>query len=156
MLFSNPNKGNIMLNVIGLFGTCANSTWREAIVQPILEKAGVEYFNPVVADWNEESQKNEVLHAAEDKVVLMAITGETCAIASMAELGWQAYLCSKNNRKIVLYIEDMPNDVCDEFGTSLRINKVRALVRRYAEKAVNVVLVNSLEEAANKAVELYK
>lgn len=146
-----------MLNVVGLFGTCANSTWRESVVQPILEQEGVAYFNPVVKDWNDEAQRNEVKNAAEDAVIIMAITGETTAIASMAELGWQVYLASKNNQKVVVFIDDMPNDVKDETGASLRINKVRSLIRRYAEKAVNdVVLVNSLEDAAKQAAELMK
>lgn len=147
-----------MINVVGLFGTCGNSKWREEVVIPTLDKAGVAYFNPVVSDWNEEAQKNEVKNAAEDRVIIMAITGETTAIASMAELGWQVYLAHGVGQKVVVFIEDMPNDVlASDTGTSLRINKVRALIRKYAEKAVgDVFLVSSLQEAADKAVELMK
>jgi hypothetical protein len=57
-----------------------------------------------------------------------------------------------------VFVEDMPNDVfASDTGASLRINKVRALIRKYAEKAVgDVFLVASLQEAADKAVELMK
>jgi len=47
---------------IFLGGTCTEgTTWREEII-PLLEKAGLEYFNPVVAkgDWDEAAQQNEL------------------------------------------------------------------------------------------------
>ena len=33
-----------------LGGTCGGSTWRNQII-PMLEKAGINYFDPVVSDW---------------------------------------------------------------------------------------------------------
>ena len=143
-----------MKNVVGLFGTCGSSKWREETVIPILEAAGVEYFNPVVPEWNEEAQRNEVDHAANDNVILMAITGETSGIASMAELGWQAAAAESKGRGMVIFLEDMPNDLKDETGASLRINKCRALIRKYiaAHNSPKIVLASSLEDAANQAV----
>ena len=36
-----------------LGGTCNESTWRDEII-PLLEEAGIDYFNPVVEDWTED------------------------------------------------------------------------------------------------------
>ena len=36
-----------------LGGTCANTTWRNELI-PLLEKMGIDYFNPVVDDWTED------------------------------------------------------------------------------------------------------
>lgn len=146
----------MLKNVVGLFGTCGDSKWREQVVIPALEKANIAYFNPVVPNWNEEAQRNEVEHVASDKVIIMAITGETTGIASMAELGWQALSASERAQNLIIFLEDMPNDVKDETGTSLRINKARALIRKYvaAQKCLGIFLVDSLQAAADKAIEI--
>ena len=145
-----------MKKVVGLFGTCGASKWREDVVIPILEKAGVAYFNPVVAEWNDEAQRNEVDHSANDQVVVMAITGETSGIASMAELGWQVATAESRGQSVVIFLEDMPNDLKDETGASLRINKARALIRKYIQNhdSPKVVLASNLEEVAQLAVKL--
>ena len=41
-----------------LGGTCNESTWRNELI-PLLENAGVEYFNPVVDNWTPECQEEE-------------------------------------------------------------------------------------------------
>jgi len=43
------------MNKIFLGGTCAESTWREELIKLIQ----VDYFNPVVKDWNESCQAIE-------------------------------------------------------------------------------------------------
>lgn len=40
---------------IFLGGTCCETTWRDELI-PYLEKANIEYFNPVVKDWTPECQ----------------------------------------------------------------------------------------------------
>ena len=40
-----------------LGGTCT-SNWRNDLI-PLLENDGIDYFNPIVDDWNEEAQKRE-------------------------------------------------------------------------------------------------
>jgi hypothetical protein len=57
-----------MLNVVGLFGTCGNSKWREDVVIPALDKAGGAFFHPGVSDLEEGTQKKESKKAAEDRV----------------------------------------------------------------------------------------
>lgn len=142
---------------VGLFGTCGDSKWRDEVI-PILTAANVDYFNPVVPEWNDEAQRNEVEHAASDHVILLVITGETTGIASMAESGWIALNCATTGQKLIVVLDDMPNDVKDEFGVSLRLNKARALLRKYIRSSDNdqssLFLMETVQDAALKAVEL--
>ena len=143
-----------MKNVVGLFGTCGNSSWREDQVIPALKEANVDYFNPVVSDWNEEAMKNEAEHAATDKVIMLVITGETTGIASMAESGWIANLCHLRGQSLVIFLEDMPEEPQDG---SLRINKTRKLLRNYIEQlkgAGHVHSFENLQEATDKVISL--
>lgn len=41
-----------------LGGTCNNSTWRQNFVIHLSDE--IDYFNPVVEDWNKEAQKKEL------------------------------------------------------------------------------------------------
>ena len=66
---------------IFLGGTCAESTWREELI-PLLT---IEYFNPVVDDWNEEAQKNEIYEREHDDYVLYTITPRMEGVYSIAE-----------------------------------------------------------------------
>lgn len=136
--------------VVGLFGTCGASRWREDVVIPILEAEGVEYFNPVVPHWNEEAQKNEAEHGATDRVIMLVITGETTGIASMAESGWLATQGVLRGQTLVMVLQDMET----EPDPSLRINKTRALLRRHIAalpEGTSVVLFDDIAEAARYA-----
>ena len=142
------------IDVVGLFGTCGDSTWREDIAIPSLEKAGIRYFNPVVEDWTPECQAEEARHAATDKVILMVITGETTATGSLAEAGWIALQAHLRDQRLVIVIEDMPQDVG-------RANKVRALVREHMKSLPvrlyqngTISVCSSVEDAVERAIEL--
>ncbi len=71
-----------MKNEVFLGGTCNNSTWRDELI-PLLK---VEYFNPVVKDWNEEAQKLEVEKRESCDFVLYVITPEMKGVYSIAEI----------------------------------------------------------------------
>ena len=142
---------------VGLFGTCGDSRWREDVAIPLLEKANVSYFNPVVKDWNEEAMKNEAHHAANDQVIMLVITGETTAIASMAESGWVALQCVLTGRSLIVVLEDMPTE-----DPALRINKVRNLLRQHISKlperlisdaASSVKVFDSVEKGTQAAID---
>ncbi len=74
---------------VGLFGTSGQSTWRKAFIEKYTE-AGIEYFNPQVAEWTPACAEAEALHLAEDGIVLYPILGETFGIGSLAESGFAA------------------------------------------------------------------
>ena len=68
-----------------LGGTCNESTWRNDMIS-LLTNLGIEYFNPVVDDWNEEAQKNELRERAECDICLYTITPKMAGVYSIAEV----------------------------------------------------------------------
>lgn len=65
-----------------LGGTCNESKWREQLI-PLLD---IEYFNPVVEDWNEEAQKEEIRQRQNCDYVLYTITPKMSGVYSIAEV----------------------------------------------------------------------
>ena len=65
-----------------LGGTCNDSTWREDLI----EKLKVPFFNPVVDDWDEEAQKQEIEERETAKYVLYVITPLMTGTYSIAEV----------------------------------------------------------------------
>lgn len=148
--------------VVGLFGTCGDSRWREDFAIPVFGTLGIEYFNPVVKDWNEEAMRREAEHASVDAVILMVITGETTAVASMAESGWIALQAYLRGQKLIMVLSDMPEEMeprKDERGEYFRPNKTRNLLRQHISKlppelSGTVFLCDDIRAAVKKAVEL--
>ena len=68
-----------------LGGTCAGSTWRNRMMI-YLHDAGLEYFNPVVDDWNEEAQANELIERELCDFCLYTITPKISEYYSIAEV----------------------------------------------------------------------
>ena len=67
---------------VGLFGTCNDSQWRESLI-PLLN---CKYFNPVVKDWNEEAQKEELEKRQSCDFILYVITPKMTGVYSIAEV----------------------------------------------------------------------
>lgn len=65
-----------------LGGTCNDSQWREQLI-PLLK---CNYFNPVVKDWNEEAQKEEIEKRETCDYVLYVITPKMTGVYSIAEV----------------------------------------------------------------------
>lgn len=64
-----------------LGGTCADTTWREELI-PMLK---IDYFNPVVDDWDEECQNIENYEKKHDLWQLYVITPQIQGIFGIAE-----------------------------------------------------------------------
>jgi len=67
---------------IFLGGTCNNSKWREEI-KPLLN---IEYFDPIVPDWDEESYQRELFERETSNYVLYTITPKLTGVYSIAEI----------------------------------------------------------------------
>jgi len=65
-----------------LGGTCNESTWRDKLIP----KLKIDYFNPVVPDWNEEAYKEELRQREECDFVLYVITPRIQGVYSIAEV----------------------------------------------------------------------
>ncbi len=71
--------------MIFLGGTCNDSIWRDELI-PMLEDAGIEYFNPVVDDWTPDfiAIENRI-KSKEDTTELYVITSQMTGVYSIAE-----------------------------------------------------------------------
>lgn len=65
-----------------LGGTCNESTWRNRII-PMLE---IDYFNPIVDDWNEAAQQQELEERKTCDFCLYAITPKMTGVYAIAEV----------------------------------------------------------------------
>ncbi len=68
-----------------LGGTCADSTWRGQMIIHLQEQ-GLDWFDPVVEDWNEEAQENERRERAECDFCLYTITPKMTGVYAIAEV----------------------------------------------------------------------
>ena len=68
-----------------LGGTCNGSTWRDELI-PQLDEKTVSPFNPVVEHWDEEAQKREDFHKANDDYTLYVLTPEMTGVYSVFEV----------------------------------------------------------------------
>lgn len=65
-----------------LGGTCNESTWRDNMIDMI----EIDYFNPVVDDWNEEAYKRELEERKNCDFCLYTITAKMTGVYSIAEV----------------------------------------------------------------------
>ncbi len=65
-----------------LGGTTNNSNWRDDLEK----KLKINYFNPVVTDWNDEAQKEEIKQRKNCDFVLYVITPKMEGVYSIAEV----------------------------------------------------------------------
>jgi hypothetical protein len=143
-----------------LGGASGSTTWRRKIAIPILEAAGVTYFNPQlgVGEWTEACQEAEMKAKAETEaeVLLFVINGETRGVASVAEAAF--YLGMR--RALALVVIDIGPDAAIDgqpVGTEERkdLNRGRIFVRTMAAD-VGVPVFSDVESAVQHAVELIR
>ena len=80
-----------------LGGTCNESTWRDELI-PMLE---MDYFNPVVSDWNLDAQEIEEVAKELCEYKLFTITKEIRGVYSIAEMVEEGI---KNGSKTIVCI----------------------------------------------------
>jgi len=95
------------MDKIFLGGTCANTTWRDELINKLVNY-NINWFNPVVKNWTEECQAIE-----EDEknnkcnIHLYVITPEMIGVYSIAEIinsCWQAQLYGTFVNKVVFFV----------------------------------------------------
>ena len=107
-----------------LGGTCNESTWRNELI-PLLEKEGIEYFNPVVEDWTPECQEEEYRQKEICDVHLYLITKKMKGVFSVAEA---VASCQFKDKQVVFGFADFDG----EFDTAERksLDAVGCLIAR--------------------------
>lgn len=110
-----------------LGGTCNESPWREQII-PLLEKAGLAYFNPVLSDeedWGEADKQREIEERTTCDFCLYTITPEMTGVYSIAEVVDDS---NKRPEKTILCALQNFNDHEFDEGAWKSIESVGAMV----------------------------
>lgn len=147
--------------VVGLFGTCGDSTFRQELFIPVYEQQGIKYFNPQVDHWQPELAAIEADHLALDVVQCWPVLGTTYGGGSLAE---QGYAIASSLRApsplpkfIIPMIEmELSDDLTDEVARkeSLRARKLAA-THMAQNSSPNVYMADSLENMLEISVTLY-
>lgn len=86
-----------------LGGTCNGSEWRNELM-PLLDKFGINYFNPVVEDWTPDCQEEERIQKNQlCNVHLYVITPRMKGVFSIAEIIESAHM--SNKKTVVMFID---------------------------------------------------
>ncbi len=101
---SQPIKGGSVKIFLG--GTCNGSNWRQTIIS-YLDKTKINYFDPVVSDWNKEAQEREIQERKNCDICLYCITPKMTGIYSIAEVVDDS---NKRPNKTVLIVLDKDED----------------------------------------------
>lgn len=145
--------------VIGLFGTCGGSKWRDAFIEKY-EIHGINYFNPNKADWSPNDAFVEAEHLATDDIVLIAITNETYGSASLAETAYAIMnaTSSTKQRYVVIYIDPSIQDtlVMTNPTSAKESRNARSIVLAHLGKMdnKNVFVVDSLDKMYDVSMRL--
>lgn len=132
--------------MIFLGGSCGATDWRKQIAIPMLQAAGIEFFDPQVEIWTaEEHEARDMEAKARASVLLFVISGETRAVASLAEV---AYLIAAG-RPLALAVEDVPGDSAEAND----LNRGRLFVRSMA-RVHGIACFSSAREATAHAIAL--
>jgi hypothetical protein len=121
---------------VGLFGTCNDSQWREALI-PLLN---CKYYNPVVKDWNEEAQKMELEKRETCDFILYVITPKMTGVYSIAEVVDDSN--KRPERTLFCVVENDDNNEFNEHQLK-SIKMVKNLVREN-----NARVFETLEDVA--------
>lgn len=124
-----------------LGGTCADSQWREKLI-PLLT---IEYFNPVVEDWTEEAQKEEIEQRQSCDYVLYVVTPRMKGCYSIAEVIDDS---NKRPEKTVFCVlaydqDDEDKEITFETFQLKSLNQVKEMA-----KTNGATVLDSLEEIA--------
>lgn len=120
-----------------LGGTCNDSTWRDDFIKLL---NNVDYFNPVVKDWNDEAYKRELYEREHCDFCLYCITPKMKGVYSIAEV-----IDDSNKRPEKTIFVYLKKDENDEF------DKVQSKSLDAVSKMLNnnkVKVFNTLEEVA--------
>lgn len=130
------------MNRIFLGGTCAETTWRDELIEKIKDYK-VEWFNPVVKDWTPECQKIE-----EDEknnkcnIHLYVITPEMQGVYSIAEIinsAWQANVYGPHVEKVVFFfLGEWEKHQIKSFNATIRLGKDIAREKFYGYQVNNI------------------
>lgn len=110
-----------------LGGTCNDSTWREALIE-LLE---IDYFNPVVKDWDEAAYQRELQEREICDFCVYVITPKMTGVYSIAEVIDDSN--KRPDKTIFCYLDEDGSNKFDS-GQKKSLDKVGEMVERNGGK----------------------
>lgn len=120
-----------------LGGTCNGASWRDALI-PMLQ---CDYFNPLVPEWDNDAQMNELREREECDVLLYVLTPEMTGVYSIAEIVEDSIM---NATKTIVCLLDFPPTTARVDRKTSSIFAVMKMVQKY-----NVPVLTSLTDVAD-------
>jgi len=147
---------------IGLFGTCGQSTWREAFIKKYT-RLGISFFNPQVPDgtWHAGCVAEENKHLVEDDIILFPVLSETTGQGSLAEIGFSINAALKRNpdRYFIFLIDNECTDVNASAEQRKESNRTRVLVKSKLilenRKNSGIFIAETLDEMFELSIKVY-
>lgn len=96
-----------------LGGTCNQSLWRDSLIP----KLSIDYFNPVVKEWNEVAKQRELDERANCDYCLYVITSKLAGVFSIAEVADDS---NKRPKKTVFCFSDFDGPFDKKLEKSLK------------------------------------
>jgi len=115
-----------------LGGTCNNSKWRDVLIS----KLQIEYFNPVVDDWDDAAYQNELKERKSCKYVLYVITPKMTGVYSIAEVVDDSH---KQPKKTLFCVLNKDGDDIFTEGQIKSLNKVKTMVKENGAHIFNTL-----------------
>lgn len=147
--------------IVGLFGTCGTSTFRQDLFIPEYEKLGIQYFNPQVDDWQPELADIESDHLAHDVVQCWPVLGSTYGGGSLAEQGYSIASSLRAPTPLPKFIiplieMELSDELTDDVARKESIRTRQLAATHMARNASpNVYMAESLEEMLEVSVVLH-
>lgn len=146
-----PTKAQVFLG-----GSCNPTTWRRDIAIPMLEAAGVAYFNPQTDDWKPEMMQWEAEAKVQSYVLLFVLDSQTRALATLNEIvefvlaGRNVIVCSTP----LLAGTEIEGQIVTE-AEAEDINDARRAVAQMAERRQGSICFR-VEDAVSMAIAFVK
>lgn len=145
---------------IGLFGTCDNVRWRDSFMKAY-NNLGINYFNPMVDNWDASMVPIEADHLKNDEIILFPILKDSYGIGSLAEVAFGPLkdIIAFRNRTFIILIDDDVNETLQNDKAMAKASKrARALVKGHLKDIglKNLHIVSTLEEMLDLSLEMYK
>ena len=148
---------------VGLFGSCAKTTFRQDLFIPRFKLDGVKYYNPQVGgEWKPSMAEEEAQHLANDRIVTFPLTNDSYSLGSLSEIGFSVLNAIRldDRRYFVVMIDQFlaPNLLEGDNSMAEESLKSRALVKQHLIKLnySNIFVVDDLHEMLSVSLQLYK
>lgn len=97
---------DIISKKIFLGGTCGESDWRKEVIDQ-LESSEIDYFNPVVDNWDDAAQQEEDKQKEKCGIHLYGLTKEQSGAYTFFEIPYSVH---KGKKVIILIIDILENE----------------------------------------------